>query len=72
MPLLTNKTTQARPNLDNMRRSLRQRLIAARGSSYTYKDPDSVAARAGGTIGRRGTIRIPFSGSENRPQIFRK
>ena len=46
------------PELEAKRMELRRKLIAARGSSYTYKDPDGVAGRAGASIGDNGAITI--------------
>lgn len=40
------------------RAALRRRLVAVRGQTYTYKDPDAVAARVGGTIRDDGTIDV--------------
>jgi len=49
-------------DLEAKRQLLRQKLIAARGSTYTYKDPDAVASRAGGSISDDGTIIIGRGG----------
>ena len=49
-------TSLLTPAQEEFRQNLRKRLIAARGSTYIYKDPDVVAGRAGGSIGDDGTI----------------
>ena len=55
------------------RLALRRRLIAARGRTYTYKDPDAVASRIGGVIGDDGTIDITVQPQVPiRPSIFTK
>jgi len=46
------------PSLEAFRQALRKRLIASRGSTYTYRDPDATAGRAGGSIDDDGTIRL--------------
>ena len=66
MPILGPNTGTGDPAITDLltaeeeaeRQALRQRLIAARGSTYTYKDPDGVAGRAGGSIDDRGTITL--------------
>ena len=52
------------PEMEAGRMALRRQLIAARGSSYTYKDPDTVAQRTGANIGDDGTITIGMNRSQ--------
>ena len=78
MPILGNNVGRGDESITSMlpadiearRQALRQALIASRGSSYTYKDPDAVAGRAGGSIGNDGTITINMGSRSSRPGPF--
>ena len=49
-------TRDSNPELKARRQALRQQIINARGSSYTYRDPDLAARRSGRRITDDGRI----------------
>lgn len=50
------------PALEDWRMGVRRKLVAARGSTYTYKNPDDTASRVGGNIGDDGTVHLGMGG----------
>jgi hypothetical protein len=54
----TSITDLLTPSEEEFRQELRSRLMAARGRTYTYTNPDDAATRAGGNIDDKGTITI--------------